>query len=85
MGNEKIRPLRGVHSDAVLGGDSKSVCGDNGGRLEKLILVQQSYGYSRKFWKAMMDGNQKYIDSLVKRGKVIIQDISDDKAVARVE
>lgn len=40
----------------------------------KAFLVQQKYNYPDKFQNALKNGNQKYIKSLIKRGKLVIVD-----------
>ena len=35
-------------------------------------LVQRKYKYNHKFMKALEEGNEKYIKSLIKKGKLII-------------
>ena len=43
----------------------------------KLILISQKYNYNTKALKAMEEGNIKYIDSLIKRGKMVVIDDED--------
>ncbi len=50
-------------------------CKEDSKKITGIIWVQESYGCKRKFVKALQDGNQKYIDSLIKRGKAIYKKI----------
>jgi hypothetical protein len=40
----------------------------------KVWLIESKYNYATKFIKALDEGNIKYIDSLIKRGKVVSVD-----------
>ena len=37
-------------------------------------LVSRKYNYNKKFLKALQEGDEKYIISLIKRGKIIPMD-----------
>lgn len=42
----------------------------NAGQIKGLVFVESKYNYLPKFIAAAKEGNQKYIDSLIRRGKV---------------
>ena len=49
------------------------------GQIESIVIIQSSYNYREKFMTACKENNIAYIKSLIKRGKIIMNRVSNFK------